>query len=255
MPSREMHQSVHERITTSNELSVSSSDCPAPTSKRTFATPDSFARARAIAMSGGSGSMPTTDRANGATPSARRPSPQPRSSTRLPRTSAGPPHSRSSSSAFGRRADESAGTRLPKSPTGSAVLLTLARQHSPAPTDHRREAIRIEQRLPDVVGRLGSGVPPHHFQIRAEELVEHRVLGARVAARVPPEPIRSLGDHQRLAHALRHVTKRAPLLLREPSRPLERAPRARVRRLADPHLEVRVDPRSGVQLRKVDRRG
>src|SRR5439155_10535382 len=89
----------------------------------------------------------------------------------------------------------------------------------------------------------------------AEELVEHAILGARVAARVPPEPVGALRDHERLPHALRHVPERAPLILREATRALERAPGASVRGLADPHAEVRVDPRAGVQVRKINLRG
>src|SRR5437867_9314583 len=126
-----------------------------------------------------------------------------------------------------------------------AVSLTRPRKHG---TDlvGGGDALRIHERASDVVGRLGAREPPHDLEIRAEELVKDPVFRRRVAARVPPEPVAAFGDHQRLPDALGHEAERAPLLLREAARALERAPGANVRRLADPDAEIRFDPRPGV---------
>src|SRR5258706_10968029 len=161
---------------------------------------------------------------------ARRPSPQPRSRTRFPRTSLGPPQAPSSSSGAGRSADESAGTDRPNNlPTSTrlllTVLLTSAGQHSPAPRHRGRKTLLVDERLADVVRRLGAGVPPDDLEVGAEEGVEHRVLGARVAARVPPEPVRALGHPEWLAQALRHYPPGAPLFPRQAPGALARAPR------------------------------
>lgn len=85
--------------------------------KPTFRTPALRALRFAAAMASASGSIPSTLAAHFATPSAKRPSPHPRSKTRFLRTRAGPPHSLSSSRASGRRADDNAGMCLPTSPT------------------------------------------------------------------------------------------------------------------------------------------
>src|SRR4029078_6405720 len=94
----------------------------------------------------------------------------------------------------------------------AAVLLARTRQHRAATTNHRRETIRVHERRTDVLRRLRGGGPPHDREVRAEERVEHRVLGTRVAARVPPEPVAALGDHQRVGHALLDLGEWAPLL-------------------------------------------
>src|SRR5438132_12582893 len=72
-------------------------------------------------MTSGSGSSPSTLVANAATPSAKRPSPHPRSRTRFYRARDEPPHSLSSSWGRGRRAEDCAGTRMPRSPTESCA--------------------------------------------------------------------------------------------------------------------------------------
>src|SRR5205807_4057650 len=122
MPLRAIHQSVHERITRSKAASGYGRRCAAPAAKRTFRTPALRAFLLAAAMASGSGSSPSTLVANVATPSAKRPSPHPRSRTRFPRTSAEPPHSLSSSWGRGRRVEDCAGTCLPSSPTESLAI-------------------------------------------------------------------------------------------------------------------------------------
>src|SRR5256885_9637426 len=112
MPFRAIHQSVHERITTSKVLSGYGNRCAAPAAKRTFRTPARRAFLFASAIASGSGSIPSTRLAYGATPSARRPSPHPRSRTRFPRTSGGPPHFLSSSGGFGRGGEDIPGRSL-----------------------------------------------------------------------------------------------------------------------------------------------
>src|SRR5437870_5078323 len=121
MPLRAIHQSVHERITRSKAASGYGRRCAAPAAKRTFRTPALRAFLFAAAMASGSGSSPSTLVANVATPSANRPSPHPRSRTRFLRTSDEPPHSLSSSWGRGRRAEDCAGTRMPRSPTESCA--------------------------------------------------------------------------------------------------------------------------------------
>ena len=125
MPFRAIHQRVQERITRSKAASGYGRCCAAPAAKRTFRTPALRAFLFAAATAAGSGSIPSTLVANRATPSAKRPSPHPRSRTRFPRTSGEPPHSLSSSRGCGRRAEDSAGTCLPRSPTESFATLLI----------------------------------------------------------------------------------------------------------------------------------
>src|SRR5256885_10841924 len=122
-----------------------------------------------------------------------------------------------------------------------AVALTCPGKHRTTPLSERGDAPLIHQWRTDLVRRLGAGEPPDHLEIGPEELVEHGILRRGIPARVPPEPIASLSDHQWLPHALGHVAERAPLLLGEPPRALERAPGALVRRLADPDPHARFD--------------
>src|SRR5258708_27138808 len=131
-------------------------------------------------------------------------------------------------------------------PSGSAIPLVLPGQHRAAVAGHRRGARGVDDRLLELLRRLRAGEPPDDLAVRAEELVEDAVLRARVAARVPPEPVAALRDHERLPHADRHLPQRAPLLLRAAPGALEGMPGALVRGLAGPDLEVAIDPRAGV---------
>src|SRR5256712_9087079 len=135
-----------------------------------------------------------------------------------------------------------------------AVPLTCSGKHRTGTLRCRGDATVIHQWRTDLVRRLGAGEPPDHLEIGPEELIENGILRRGVPARVPPEPVASLGDHQRLAHAFGHVTERAPLLLGETPRALERAPGTLVRRLADPDPQARFDPGAGVQVGELDRR-
>src|SRR5258706_1953548 len=254
MPDLLIHQRDHEKMAVSNCSGPTARSWPLDTLKRTLSRRRRRASRRASRIPCGSGSRPTTVCAVLAMTQARRPFPVPMSRTSFPAKNLPARSCRSSTPSAGR-------TRLahptrPTSPTGSAISLVLAGQHRAALARDRGGARRVEDRLLQLLRRLRAGEPPDHLAVRAEQLVEHAVLGARVAARVPPEPVAALGDHERLPHAHRHLPERAPLLLREASRALEEGPRALVRGLPGPDLEVATDPRAGVEGRqRGDRRG
>src|SRR6266550_641746 len=135
-----------------------------------------------------------------------------------------------------------------------AVALTRTGKHRTTPLRESGDALLIHQWRANLVRRLGPGEPPDDLEIGAEKLVEHRVFRRGIPARIPPEPIASFGHHQRLPDAFRHDSERAPLLLREPPRALERAPGTLVRRLANPYPQARFDPGPRVQVGQLDLR-
>src|SRR5258708_13216496 len=85
-------------------------------------------------------------------------------------------------------------------PSGSAIPLVLPGQHGAALAGHCRGARGVDDRLLELLRWLRAGEPPDDLAVRAEELVEDAVLRARVAARVPPEPIPTPPPHARLPH-------------------------------------------------------
>src|SRR2546423_562109 len=198
MPDRLIHQRDHEKIAVSKRSAPTSRSWPVETLNRALRTPCRRARRVAAPMPTGSGSSPTTERAIGAMSQTSRPSPVPTSSTSLPRKYGAAWRRRSSRSSPGRTA-----LGQPISPTSprSAISLARAREHRAGVAADGGGPRRVEQRLLQLVRRLRAGVPPDHLAVRAEELVEYAVLGARVAARVPPEPVAALGHHERLPHA------------------------------------------------------
>src|SRR5688572_4361767 len=248
MPLTPTHQRAHASTATSNRSRSVSRSCAAIGANRTFSSPRRAASLLASSIAARSGSIARTVRADAAYPSASRPVPVPTSSTRAPRVRRSRPRSRSSRAASGRRVVAD-GVR-----SASRSATVLGRQHRAAARGQATQARRIHERDTHVVRRLAADVPPDDLEVRAEELVEHRVLGARVAARVPPEPVAAFRDEQRLSHARWHLADAAPLPLREAARALERAPGTRVRGLTDPHAVVRVDPRPRVQRRELDLR-
>src|SRR5207249_360121 len=86
----------------------------------------------------------------------------------------------------------------------------------------------------------------------SKQLVEQVIVLRREIRAIPPEPVASLGGvdfAQRLVLLLDAERAGVDLLLQKTARIAEQIPRAVFLLLADPDVEVRANPRAGVQCR------
>src|SRR2546423_182151 len=105
--------------------------------------------------------------------------------------------------------------------------------------------------------RLVAERAPRGGQVAAEQVIEQRLLGGLERLAEPPEPVGALGRQQVLEGV---VEARAGDALSDGTlvavaRAAEEIPGAVLDRVADPDVEVRVDPAARVQARKLRARG
>src|SRR5439155_8224170 len=105
----------------------------------------------------------------------------------------------------------------------------------------------------ELTGRLLAERAPGGGEVGAEQAIEERVLGGVEGLAEPPEPVGALGGGEVAPRLVERGGRCGPrdgaaLMPREQAaRAPEQVPGAVLHRIADPDVEVGVDPRAGVQ--------